>query len=236
MRVLVTRPEADARPLCRRLEALGAEPVMAPLLTVVQRPGAKAELDGVQALLATSANGVRALAAATSRRDLPLYAVGEATASTAREQGFASVIGAGGDVDSLAALAAAALDPAAGALLHVAGTALAGDLAGALGNAGFEVRRAVLYEARAADELPAPAAAALAKGSLDAVLLFSPRTARTFVTLVMAAGLAARCEDVDALCLSPAVAEAAAGLPWQRCRVAAAPDQEALLALLGRED
>lgn len=234
--MLVTRPEADARLLSGRLEALGAEPVMAPLLTVVQRPGATADLDGVQALLATSANGVRALAATTSRRDLPLYAVGEATASAAIEQGFATVVGAAGDVDSLAALAAAALDPAAGALLHVAGTALAGDLAGALGDAGFEVRRAVLYEARAPEELPAAAAAALTMGSLDAVLLFSPRTARTFVTLVAAAGLAARCADIDALCLSPAVAEAAAGLPWRRYRVAAAPDQEALLALLGRED
>jgi uroporphyrinogen-III synthase len=236
VRVLVTRPEADARPLAERLQTLGAEAVIAPLLTVVPRGDADIDLDGIQAVLATSANGVRALAAVSPRRDLPIYAVGDASAACARDEGFATVISAAGDVQSLASVVADALDPAAGTLLHVAGTAVAGDLAGALGKAGFAVRRTVLYEAETAAALPAVAEEGLREGSLDAVLLFSPRTARTFVRLVASAGLAARCQTVDALCLSPAVAEAVATLEWRRLRVAATPDQDSLLQLLGRED
>src|SRR5258708_37900290 len=84
--------------------------------------------DGVQALLFTSANGARAGAAATARRDIPVFAVGDATAATARKLGFAEVASAGGAVDDLAALVEGRLDPAHGTLLHAAGSALAGDL------------------------------------------------------------------------------------------------------------
>ena len=45
-------------------------------------------LDGVQAILATSANGVRALARRTPRRDLPLFAVGPQTAARGAEAGI----------------------------------------------------------------------------------------------------------------------------------------------------
>ena len=49
------------------------------------------DLDGVQALIATSANGVRAFAARDPRRSLPVCAVGDATARAASDAGFADV-------------------------------------------------------------------------------------------------------------------------------------------------
>ena len=62
---------------------------------------------------------------------------------------------------------------------------------------------------------------------------FSPRTAEAFVSLVGACGLAAACERLEALCLSPAVAKTLAGLAWRRVRTASRPDQDALLELMG---
>ncbi len=235
MRILNTRPLEDAAALDAALRAQGHEVVAAPLLEICQLPEAELDFHGVQALLATSANGVRALAARdaeTKLRKLPLLAVGDATARCARELDFADVTSARGNVDDLAALVRQRLDSAAGPLLQAAATAQAGNLAGLLEDAGFELRRAVLYEARAAATLPPAAQEALAAGTLDGVLFFSPRTARTFVKLVHAADLATTCRELGAYCLSDAVAEAAGDLSWRRIWLAARPEQAALLELI----
>ena len=177
MRVLITRPREDARTLAEALAARGVEAIVEPMIEITPLSAGDLDLDGVQAILLTSANGARALAAATQRRDVGVLAVGEATAAAARAAGFAEVVVAGGDVEALAALVEERCDPAAGALIHVSGTVVAGDLGGRLAARGFTVRRAVLYEARAIPALSATAAAALSRGALDAIVLFSPRTA-----------------------------------------------------------
>lgn len=232
MRVLVTRPEDDAAPLVAALARRGIAAVVAPLLTIVPRAGAALDPAGAQAILVTSANGARALGRLTARRDLPVLAVGAASAEAARGAGFPDVRAAGGDVATLARLAAATLDPRGGALVHVAAGALAGDLAGDLARAGFRVERVVAYDARPATALPEAARGALAEGRIDAVLLFSPRTAAAFVDLAAKAGLAPALARVDAVCLSAAVAVRAATVAWRAVRVAARPDTEALLAAL----
>lgn len=230
MRLILTRPLEDSRALSGELDSLGVESLIEPLLTVTFNQGAEPDLDGVQALLATSANGVRAFAHLSRRRDLPLYAVGDATARAAGDAGFETVVSAAGDVETLAALVRDRLDPAAGALIHIAGSKLAGDLAGRLGDAGFQVRRAVLYDARPARELSAAAAQAVRDGTVDGVLFFSPRTAAAFVALARAASLEDGIGALSAFCLSPAVAREAEALPWARVVIAERPDQAALLA------
>jgi len=165
-------------------------------------------------------------------RDVPLLAVGGASAHAARELGFGAVEEAGGDVAALAKAAAARFDRQGGSLLHVAGTVTAGDLTGQLEGAGFAVQRQVLYEARPAKALSPELRGALAAGEIGGVLLYSPRTARLFTELLAAAGLAARRKQMTALCLSQAVAEAVVPRQWLRVLVAAEPQQPALLSLL----
>src|SRR5207253_3987029 len=98
-------------------------------------------LDGVQAILATSANGIRALVRRTPRRDVPVFAVGRQSAEDARAAGFTQVRNAEGGSSALAAAAAQWSKPANGALLHVSGADVAGDLPGVLEAQGFTVRR-----------------------------------------------------------------------------------------------
>jgi uroporphyrinogen-III synthase len=231
-RILITRPREDAEPLAAELVRRGFSALVQPMLEIRTLDGPPLNLEGVQALLCTSANGVRATAARTTRRDLPVLAVGDATARAARDAGFAHVESAGGDVEGLARLAAGRLDPAAGRLLHAAGTAVAGDLAGDLGRAGFTVERHVLYAAEPVTELGRDALQGLYAGTIDAVLFFSPRTGRSFVKVVQKAGLADRLGGVVALCLSEAVGTAVRTVDWQAIHVARQPDQAALLDLL----
>ena len=239
-RVLVTRPAEDAAPLVRALEADGFTVLAEPLLRIRFLEGVRPDFSGLQALAFTSANGVRALSfAAPDANDpnakykrLAVFAVGPATAQAARAAGFADVTSAEGDVASLARLIIEACPSAAGAVLHVAGSARAGDLMGALQGAGLDARRAVLYEAIAAEALSVSLRREIDAKTIGAVLIFSPRTARLFVNLLTGAGLVPRAREMCLVALSPAVAEAAAALPWGAVKVAERPVQEAVVAAL----
>ena len=233
MQVLITRPRDDAEPLSQILRAAGHTPHIEPMMTIVPVPGPIPDLAKFQAILLTSANGARALARASAVRDRPVFTVGAATKRVARAAGFQHVEQADGDVDALAQLVARRLRPKAGPLLHVAGTVVAGDLAGRLASRKFTIERAVLYEARAVGRISPKTAAALNAGKIDIALLFSPRTARIFVDLASAQGLGGACREVIAGCLSANVAKAAGKLVWRDIIVAARPDQDALLRRLG---
>src|ERR1700742_1874571 len=154
MRILVTRPLEGGAEIARRLAELGHEALLAPLLTVAILDGAPLQLAGMQAVLATSANGVRALAARTSMRDIPVFAVGPQTAEAATQAGFIRVRNANGDAAALADAVPGWGDSAAGPLLHAVGEEGSGWLAETLIARGFRVRREILYRVEAADQLP----------------------------------------------------------------------------------
>ncbi|MBM3509185.1 MAG: uroporphyrinogen-III synthase [Alphaproteobacteria bacterium] len=231
MRVLITRPESDSAALAAELGARGHQTLLQPLLVIVPT-GAAVDLAGVQAILATSANGIRALAAATAERRVPLYAVGDTSAATARASGFTDVASAAGDVAALVAVVAAALRPEDGRLLHVAGADIAGDLQAMLRAKGFTVDRVVLYRAIPAAALEPAIGDALKAARIDAVLFFSPRTARTFAKLASVAGIVPALGATAAICLSRAVAAEIEALRWRTVKIADRPDRAALIAAL----
>ena len=231
---LVTRPRAEAEKLAEALALRGIEAIIEPLLEIHYRDEPAPDLAGVQAVLCTSTNAVRALARLTDERAVPLFAVGEASAARARDLGFARVLSAGGSVADLAGLVRDRLRPDDGRVLHVAGSILAGDLAGLLRAAGFAVERAVLYEARPDAGLGARCVRALNAGIVDFALFFSPRTARVFALLADRAGVADRLGSVTAISISAAADCALAPLPFRERHIAERPDQASLLAALDR--
>jgi uroporphyrinogen-III synthase len=232
LNALVTRPRAEAGELAAALARRGIDALIEPLIDIRYRDATAPDLVGVRAVLFTSANGVRALARLTSERNVPVFAVGEATAARARAEGFTAVESAGGNAADLARLVRTRLAPEGGRLLHVAGTEVAGNLAGALAAAGFAVEQAALYEAAAAAALGAPTQAGLVAGTVDLALFFSPRTAAIFTRLVVAAGLVDALAEVTAVSISAAADAALHRLRFRRREVAAAPTQAAVLAAI----
>src|SRR5216684_7061239 len=232
LRALVTRPLGEAESLAEALAARGIDAIIEPLLEIHYRSEPAPDLTGVQAVLCTSANGVRALARLTGERAVPLFAVGEASAARARAEGFARVESAGGSLADLIGLARDRLRPNEGRLLHVAGSALAGDLASALRAEGFAVDRAVLYEARPAAGLGAACVRALNAGIVDFALFFSPRTALIFVRLAERAGIAEAIGAVSAISISAAADAALEPLRFRERHIAERPDQHSLLMAL----
>lgn len=231
MRILVTRPAPDDAKQAEVLRARGHEPVLAPLLDIkFEQPCL--DLDGVQALIVTSRNALRALAThpqAKQLTPLPLFAVGETTAAAARDVGFAQATTGPGKAAGLAERLRAELDPANGALLHLAGEDLAFDLASALPV--FELRQPALYRAVPAVALPEEALRALKAGKVEAAILMSPRTAEILVSLLRKEDATEFGSRLICYCLSEAVAEAASPLGSRR-RVAATPQEEDILALI----
>jgi uroporphyrinogen-III synthase len=216
--------------LAHQLAARGDTALVEPLLSIERVPGITPPLEGVQALVMTSANAVPALSAPAKR--LPLFAVGDATARAARQAGSSEVVSAAGSGADLARLIAQRCRPARGAILHLSGEEIRPGLAEDLAAAGFALRRQVVYRAVAARALSPAAVDALAGRQVEAVLLFSPRTARTFVELVASHGLRDHLATTAAICLSAAVAQPCRELVWRAIYLAAGPDLGALLEAL----
>ena len=232
MRVLVMRPEGDAQETARALHTRGHAAIVAPLLEIEFIDGPEIALDGVSAVLATSSNGIRALARRSARRDVAVFAVGSRTAETARAEGFADVRDAARDAAALADHVPAWVKASEGALLHVISSDAPGTLAAALAGKGYRVRSEALYRTRYVENLPEAARAALRQGGLDAALFFSPQSARVFAELVKRDRLQQTCGAVTACCISKAAAAALQPLAFQALRIAARPDQASLLTLL----
>lgn len=230
--VLVTRPRPEAEETAARVEALGHACLIEPMLEIVPLAGPPLDLAGVQALLVTSRNGARALAVRTLERGCPVFAVGEATAQSLRALGFTTVTVAAGTAVDLTESVRRACAPGGGALLHIRGDAVATDPVPLLRGAGFQARFAVLYEARTPFAFSPHLERTMRQCAIGYTLFFSPRTARTFVTLANAAGLGSTCAEIEACCLSAAVAAVLDGVRWREVRVSVRPQQEALLDLL----
>lgn len=227
MKILITRPEEDGKEIAAQLVERGHQALLAPLLTPRFHEGPEPDLKGVQAILVTSANGIRAFVRRSGRRDFSIFAVGPQTAEEARKSGFTEVRNADGDAKALAH-AATLWAAKKGVLLHVCGEDAPGTLAENLTLRGFEVRRLPLYRIELATRLPEEARAALEARALDAAMFFSPKSARIFGLL--ADGLPT--EHIAAFCISPATAQALSSTPFARVAVAAKPNQASILALL----
>ena len=233
MHILVTRPRADAVAFSSRLHTLGHTTIVEPLIDIVYLDGPTFDLTGVQALAFTSANGARAAARRTSERNIPVIAVGPATAAEAKALGFANISESNGEgVEGLSRHIETTLKPAAGSILHPTGTITAGDLRANLSATGFAARTERIYEARAAETLSGALTAELAASLVDTATFFSPRTATLFATLIEAENLASACRSMMAVALSAAVANALQPLAFREIRMAAEPTAEAMLARL----
>jgi uroporphyrinogen-III synthase len=235
MRLLVTRPEPDALKLRALLEEAGHQATVEPLLSLSFDSGDPIDLDGAQALIATSRNALRALKASpalVAARHLPLFAVGKATAAEARVLGFETVVTGAGTAAELVAHIVSVLDPATGVLVHLAGDTLATDLGGELEAHGFRVRQPIVYRTVPATAFADRTVEELVAHDIDGVILLSPRTAAIYAGLMGKHGLVSVARMLPHFCLSEAVARRLQPLAPIPTRIAEAPRLEEVLALV----
>jgi uroporphyrinogen-III synthase len=235
MRLLVTRPEPDAQRTASALRQRGHHVTVAPLLRI-EPVAANLGPGPWDALVMTSANSCRASAQHPQRRQLfalPVFTVGRHSAETARSLGFKDVTSAEGNAAELARLLKERFAASDRRLLYLAGEDRAADLAAELDAEGIAMKTVVIYRAVKLAEFPPLARHALCAGDIDGVLHFSRRTAESYLACASGAGSLDRALAPFHYCLSPQVARPLMQAGAATLRVAARPDETALLDLVG---
>jgi uroporphyrinogen-III synthase len=211
-RVLVLRPQPGASATVRRARERGLDAFAVPLFTVGPIEWQTPEVASFDGLLLTSANAIRHGGAQLKQlQNLPVYAVGEATADAAREAGFA--VAATGDAGADRLLASI---PSELRLLH-----LCGEDRREPDRPRQQITPVAVYRTR---QIAAPE---LAQASGSIALIHSPRAGRRFAELVRDR------ISIAIVVISPAAADAA-GQGWKSIGIAEAPNDDALLALAAR--
>jgi uroporphyrinogen-III synthase len=209
MRLVILRPEPGSSATLARAREFGLDAVAVPLFEVEPVPWEAPNLAAFNGLLLTSANAVRLAGdQLQDLRGLKTYAVGEATASAARDAGF-----------DIAATGEAGVDRLLGSiepdlkLLHLCGE----DRREPQG-AKQEITTVAVYRAKPLD------AAGLGDMRNVVALIHSSRAGRRFAELVQDRG------TISIAAISEA-ARHAVGDGWKTVAVANSPTDDALLAL-----
>ncbi len=230
--VWVTRTDSAQHGSLDALKAAGFTPLSAPLLRLKAASTPDKAPPDMAALALTSPNGARAFAALTDRRDWQIFAVGEATANMAERLGFVDVSCAYGTVDDLAALI---IKSKPDQIVHLSGVHIAGDLVDALTQAGIKAQRTIIYATHPVETLPQAAQQALscleADSSPQAVLLYSPKGALRFVSLMQEAYSFALAH-LHIVSLSPAIDAVLGDISFASRNIAVKPDEPSLIAAL----
>ena len=241
MAVLVTRPHPDSVATAGHLRSLGFEVLTAPMLRFEPLVFHDDADISYGAVIVTSANALRGIAAHLKGHrllKLPLFAVGEHTASAARDAGFAQVIAATGDATSLRDLVLDSVKSKTlkktSPLLYLAGADLARDLAGELGEKGFTVVTHATYRMAPVPSLPREICDAFVAGRVEAVLHYSRRSARAFLDATREGGVEISALALPQCCISAAVAAIVRDAGAAQVMVAASPDENALFEALTR--
>lgn len=229
-RIWLTRPLDDSLALAETLKSQGVESIIAPVMRIT--PTALEQIpDQPDALLLTSRHAAHALATLpTAFRTLKVYCVGSTTAEAAEAKGFSETITSEGDMFSMLPLLAQL--PAGSKLLYLSGEETRMDVGALLNVHRIHTDRKIVYRADAIERLPENLLQALQTNDITGACFFSPRSAKLACALLNTHRLAECARDMEAYCLSLAVAEAAAVLDWKRLHSCAVPSLEEMQHLI----
>jgi uroporphyrinogen-III synthase len=218
MKLIIIRPQPGADATAKRAAALGIATTVTPLFEVRPVKWALPEIANYNALMITSANALTCVGPALQQlRDLPVLAVGKATAEHAKRSGFKiAVKGNSGAAHLLEMPEAQGFQN----ILWLTGR----DHIDITPPELVKLDRVTVYESFA---LPPPDTLAAALNRPAVTALHSPRAARIFNQLCDDLGIDKAQQSLVAL--SPAIAQAA-GNGWRAVKVADQPNDKALLS------
>ncbi|HWD14905.1 uroporphyrinogen-III synthase [Pseudochrobactrum sp. sp1633] len=230
-RVLVTRPQRDAALTAAKLEAAGYQPVCLPVSETVATDASLPQ-GNFDVVAVTSANALRHIEPSllVPYRHLQLYAVGEKTASVARDAGFETIYAGDGWGLHLGRHVASVM-PAGSHVLYLTGKIRRPDFEAQLSAAGINLTVAETYDTRPVTYNDAELSRIADEVSAEVILLYSAVAARQFVALDKQAQGAFIQGAKFIFCLSQRIAAELPACSAQIC-ISDTPDEDALLRLL----
>ncbi len=225
MAVLLTRPGDRNTRIALRLEQEGVDCAIWPLTRVVPLRDRIDFPKDAEAIVFSSGNAVQIFAQLSPLRALPVVTVGRRTAEIALDAGFSDVESADGNIATLSAHIAQTEHRH---VVHVRGRDTAGDLPGALRQHDISVSERIIYSVLPAGPPDSQVAAAMVRGEVDLITLWSARAGRVLISFL---------EDhpqidaarISVLAISKRVADEFNVFKVRGISISAAPNAEAMI-------
>ncbi len=225
--ILLTRPKDRSEAFAAEISKCGWASTIWPLLTI--RPVVTKPIEPCegQSLIFTSVNAIESISDPAPIH-MPAICVGGATAAAARRRGFTCVTNIAGDADQLVRTLLGK-DPQR--YLHIRGVHTRGDIAARLTKAGRPTDEIVNYQAIASETAPKEIDTAIMAGKIDAVALFSPRSAAILKKLARVEWVS-NLSTMTVFAISPSAAEPARDMGFANVVVAKQPNGSAMRAAI----
>lgn len=234
--LVITRPEPGLSETAQRINQLGWQPLLMPVMTIEALPTEFVAIENVQAIIFTSRQAIKPIVQQLSTQNLaykkiPVFTVGDITAKDAQKAGFYNVISADKDAVALASLIKKKLDPQIGILLFPVAKGQGKLLDALLKQAGFTIFLREVYQAKPVQKLSDEFLQALQAKKINSILFFSSETARYFLEL-LPENFQENLKFIQAIGISIKTKVILERVSWRSIEIAAYPKTEEMLCLI----
>jgi uroporphyrinogen-III synthase len=224
MKILITRPIDESILLAKKLELLGHQPIIAPLLKIEFTEDIDFQkFDRYDAIIISSRNAIKAIASAN--KNLKLIIVGKETTEFAKSLGFINSIYAGVNIaelkDNLSNY---------NYLLYLTGADISDDL----GSLSVKIDRQIVYHAKRVDVPSLKFLDFIKQDQLRLCMFFSTRTAQIFLDFINEYKLQSYSSSIIALTLSAKIAHNLKDMRFNSCYIATEPTLDSLVNFIDR--
>jgi uroporphyrinogen-III synthase len=223
--ILITRPIEQAKTTKYKLKKLGYDAVCYPFLKIEYKniPLTNKNFD---ALIVTSQNAALAIRGFNHLYNTKAFAVGSKTALILKQSGFAKVVSADGDSNTLVSLILQSQAQNSN-MLYLHGDYVAGELINKLEPFYF-IEDLIVYRSIAKHNINKKVKNLLHE-KIRYILFYSPRTAKVFANLTVD-----NYSNISAICISKNTANELKKLDFQALIISNHPSEDAMLELLNK--
>ena len=229
MHIVITRPKEDSLYLIQNLIKLGHVVTHLPVIKIEKLETKKINLLNYQAVIFTSSNAIRFMNIEKFNSKIKCFCVGKATEFTAKQVGFINTYTSEGTVDSLIELIVRTLESKKGKLLYLSSEFISKDLDKDLTNEGFTVDRVSNYTTIPIEEIDETTLDFLKKKSLDAIFVYSSKSAKNLFHLINKYSLLNVVTQSNLMCISEKVLLVLKQVKWKKVFIFSPGEEEFLL-------
>ena len=200
-----------------------------PVIKVEKLETEKINFQNYKAVIFTSSNAIRFLNVDKFDPKIKCYCVGKTTEFTAKLAGFINTYSSEGTVDSLIELIIRTFENKSGKLLYLSSEFISKDLDVDLTNAGFTVDRVSNYTTLPIEEIDETTLDFLKKKSLDAIFVYSSKSAKNLFNLINKYSLLNLVTQSHLMCISEKALLVLKQVKWKKVFIFSPGEEEFLL-------
>ncbi len=226
MNILITRPLIDSEDLMGKLFTYGHKIIHVPTLKILPVKTKPIDPNNYEAFIFTSANAIRNLKVKTSDKDKICFCVGAITEKIVRQHGYNNTVSAGGTVNALKNLIINSVKiNRKKELAYLCGDNIASELDKELINEGYKIKKIINYVSEKIEHLNKDTHKLINNHPPDIILVYSKRSAESFVELVKKYSLKGLMTGCRVMCISEKVLRVFEKAGWKKLELFTAGEE-----------